>query len=105
LPPVAPPFSGGPAVGRRAPEEAAPPASPRRDPPPQSHHALLTLGEERADAERARDFVGDEDAADRGSQDGLSARADERRGQRLTEPRRMLRVLEDERRLQIDVGV
>src|SRR5262249_30960032 len=71
----------------------------------QTHHALFTLGEERAHAERAGDLVSDRDAADRRSQHGLDAVAPERRGQRRAESLGVLGILEDQRRLQIHVRV
>src|SRR5262249_36973653 len=66
----------------------------QREPTPQAHHALLTLGEQRADAEGARDLVGDEDAADRGGQHRLSTGGNEGCRERLAEAGRMLGILE-----------
>src|SRR5207248_7638620 len=45
-----------------------------REAAPQPHRAVLPLGEQRADAERARDLVGDQDAADGWRQHRLSPR-------------------------------
>ena len=73
--------------------------------PAQAHHAVLALAEQRARAEGARDLVRDEDAADRGREHRAGASGGQARGQGAPERLRVLRVLEDERRLQIDVRV
>src|SRR6267143_1381607 len=77
----------------------------QREPAPQPHHAVLALRKERAHAERARHLVGHEDAADGGGEHALGAGVAERGGQRVAEPRRVLRILKNQRRLQINVGV
>src|SRR5439155_433672 len=71
----------------------------------QRHRTGLALREERADAERARHLVGHQDAADRGGQHRCRARVAEWRGQGRAERGGVLRVLEHERRLEIDVRV
>src|SRR5207253_2927571 len=75
----------------------------QREPAPQPHHAVLPLREERADAERACDFMGHEDAADGRGEHALGAGVAEWGGQRVAEPRRVLGILKNERRLQINI--
>ena len=61
-------LADGAARGHHVLDDEARLAERQREPAPEAHHAVLALGEERAHAERARDLVSDQDAADRGRQ-------------------------------------
>src|SRR3990172_5978839 len=71
----------------------------------EAHHAVLALAEEAPGAEGPRYLVGHEDPADGRRQDHLDAVALEGPGQLAAERLRVGRMLEDERALEIDVGV
>src|SRR6185295_17879323 len=71
------------------------------EPAPQRERAVLALDEDRADAERARDLVADDDAAERRREDHrrpqITGALRDRAAQRLG----MLRMLQHQRALQI----
>jgi hypothetical protein len=67
----------------------------------QSQRALLALGKDRAHAEGTPDFVSDNDAAESRREDNLRPEAAYVPGKERTAPFGLLRVLEDERTLQV----
>ena len=77
----------------------------KREATPQRQPAVLPLGEDRAHAERARHLVADDDAAERRREHDRRAVALERGAERFTERRRVARVLEHERALQVPGAV
>src|SRR5207247_2334852 len=77
-------------------------AGREREAAAQRHRAVLALGEQASRAQGSRHLVGHQDAADRGGQHCRHARLAEGRSQRRAERGGVRRILEDERRLQVD---
>ena len=77
----------------------------QREAAAQRQRAVLTLGEHRADAERAPDFLADDDAAERRRQDDGRLQVRVRVRQRVAERVGELGILQHERALQVAVAV
>ncbi len=72
---------------------------------PQRELAILPLGKYRAHAERARDFMSDDEAAERRREHGGDAGRRQQPGQRAAERLGMRRMLQHERALEIAATV
>ncbi len=72
---------------------------------PQHQLALQALGEDRADAQRARDLVADDEAAKRRGQHDCGRQTDKLCRKRAAKRLSLSRVLQDEGRLQIPPAV
>ena len=77
----------------------------QREATPQRQPAVLPLGEDRAHAERARHLVADHDAAERRGEDRRRAEPASAGAERVAERRRVARMLEHERALQVPGAV
>ena len=76
-----------------------------REPAPEHQRPVLALGEDRPHAERASDFLADDDAAERRREDHRRLQVARAIGQRQAERFGELRELEHQRALQIAVAV